>query len=231
MKTTDFLFVIVLLAIFLPFICIDVVGAWFHASTLSTPYLMAFVKFFILASMGELLGHRLKSGEYLPKGFGLIPHAVVWGVLGVFIAYAMTIFAVGTPRLVETLGCEGVVSAMGEGLTAKHLLASFSISVAMNCIFAPLFMTFHKITDLHISHYNGSMKSLIRPIPMGKMLTEMNWNVQWNFVFKKTIPFFWIPAHTITFMLPPAYRVLMAAALGVALGVFLSVASIMGKKA
>jgi len=49
--------------------------------------------------------------------------------------------------------------------------------------------------------------------------------VQWGFVFKKTIPFFWYPAHTITFLLPGDTRVLFAALLGVALGVLLAIAS------
>jgi hypothetical protein len=41
-------------------------------------------------------------------------------------------------------------------------------------------------------------------------------------VFKKTIPFFWYPAHTITFLLPSEQRVLFAALLGIALGVLLA---------
>ena len=36
------------------------------------------------------------------------------------------------------------------------------------------------------------------------------------------MPLFWIPAHTVTFMLPSEYQVMMAAALSVALGIFLS---------
>jgi len=40
-----------------------------------------------------------------------------------------------------------------------------------------------------------------------------------------TIPFFWIPAHTITFLLPGEYRILFAAVLGIVLGVFLAVAT------
>ncbi|HRZ79119.1 MAG TPA: Mpv17/PMP22 family protein, partial [bacterium] len=46
----------------------------------------------------------------------------------------------------------------------------------------------------------------------------------------KTIPLFWIPAHTITFLLPENHRVLFAAILGVVLGVFLAIASLKGKK-
>ena len=97
----------------------------------------------------------------------------------------------------------------------------------MNTCFAPVFMTLHKITDTHILQNNGSMVSLIRPLNIGKILDTLNWSVQWNFVFKKTIPFFWIPAHTITFLLPAQYQVLFAAALSIVLGLILSIAALM----
>jgi hypothetical protein len=45
-----------------------------------------------------------------------------------------------------------------------------------------------------------------------------------SFVVLKTIPIFWIPAHTVTFLLPPEYRVLMAAFLSIALGGILAFA-------
>lgn len=95
----------------------------------------------------------------------------------------------------------------------------------MNSFFAPVFMTFHKITDTHILQCGGSWKSLLTPIPMTRIITTLNWNVQWNFVFKKTIPFFWFPAHTVTFLLPSEARVLCAALLGVALGVILAISA------
>jgi hypothetical protein len=53
---------------------------------------------------------------------------------------------------------------------------------------------------------------------------ELDWTTMWGFVFKKTIPLFWIPAQTINFMLPEEYRVLFAAFLSIVLGVLLSVA-------
>jgi len=43
-----------------------------------------------------------------------------------------------------------------------------------------------------------------------------------NFVLLKTIPFFWIPAHTLTFLLPKEYRIVIAAFLSVVLGVILA---------
>jgi hypothetical protein len=53
--------------------------------------------------------------------------------------------------------------------------------------------------------------------------------VQWGFVFKKTIPLFWIPAHTLTFCLPQDLQVLFAAFCSVILGLFLSIAAKKGK--
>lgn len=44
-------------------------------------------------------------------------------------------------------------------------------------------------------------------------------------MLKKTIPLFWFPAHTITFLLPGTWQVLFAAVLGVALGVILALAN------
>ncbi len=91
-------------------------------------------------------------------------------------------------------------------------------------------MTFHKITDTHIIQNNGTLRGFFTPIQFKKIFVNLDWAVQWNFVFKKTIPFFWIPAHTITFMLPPQWRVLFAAVLGIVLGVLLAVASLKSQK-
>lgn len=66
---------------------------------------------------------------------------------------------------------------------------------------------------------------MLHPLKMGEIMSEINWKAQWGFVFKKTIPLFWFPAHTITFLLPPSARVLFAALLGVILGVFMAIAA------
>jgi hypothetical protein len=231
MKKSDWLFMALVVVIIAPFIIFSSCATWFNDSTAMHPYFMAFAKFAILATLGESLGLRIKRGVYNEKGFGIAPRMIVWGLLGVGIACAMKVFYVGVPVLLESFGINGIVDSMKSGaLTWKHLLGSFSVSVTMNCIFAPIFMTFHKISDTHILAHNGSLKSLITPIHMGDIMSKLNWKVQWNFVFKKTIPFFWIPAHTITFLLPAEFRVLFAAFLGVALGVILSIAAVMGNE-
>lgn len=86
-------------------------------------------------------------------------------------------------------------------------------------------MTAHKITDMHIARYRGSILALCRPVAVAEHLKALDWETQWGFVFKKTIPFFWIPAHGLTFLLPSEVQTLFAALLGVALGVVLAVAA------
>ena len=86
-------------------------------------------------------------------------------------------------------------------------------------------MTFHKITDTHILATGGTLRGLFTPIPTGDIMQNMTWHVQWHFVFNTTIPCFWHPAHTITFLLPGESRVLFAALLGVVLGVIPAIAA------
>jgi len=119
---------------------------------------------------------------------------------------------------------------MPQAFCFSKVLVALSISTAMNLIYAPVMMTLHKITDTHIISNGGTVKGLLRPIRFNEIVVNLNWNVQWNFVFKRTIPFFWIPAHTITFLLPADFQVLFAALLGVALGVILAIANQMSVK-
>lgn len=191
---------------------------------------MAFFKFAILATLGEVIGLRIRTGDYNLQGFGILPRAIVWGFLGLTIKLAFIIFAVGTPAFLIYLGFENAVEVFKGDLSLGKVAVAFSISLAMNVIYAPIMMTLHKITDTHILQTKGSLKGFFSPIPMNQIFKNLNWEVMWNFVFKKTIPFFWIPAHTITFLLPADFQVLFAALLGIALGVILAVADMSSKK-
>ncbi len=194
--------------------------------------MMAFLKFALLATTGEAIGLRISKGHYNEKGFGLLPRAIVWGFLGMGISMAMMVFKTGVPAFLNNMGVDVAASVFAkQPLTsvnfAVSLLIAFCTSVVMNCIFAPVFMTFHKITDMHIIKNGGNLQNFFRhPINMATSFKAINWDIQWGFVFKKTIPFFWFPAHTITFMLPGEFQVLFAALLGVALGLILAVASL-----
>ena len=224
MKRQDLYFALVMLAIFLPFFLFEPAYAWYADFNGNHLMIMAFLKFGILATLGEMLGCRISTGNYTTPNFGVVPRMVVWGLLGVVITMAMIVFKTGIPGFIDKMGGTDLVAAFyAESLSWEKIVVAFSISVMMNTFFAPVFMTFHKITDTHIAECGGSIKALFKPIPMRRLITTLNWNRQWNFVFKKTIPLFWYPAHTITFILPEQFQVLFAALLGVALGVILAI--------
>ena len=225
MKKHDYLFLLCVLVCFLPFFLSNSVYGWYQQFNAKHGMLMSFLKFAALSTLGEVIGLRISTGYYNRSGFGILPRAVVWGVLGMGINMAFIVFSTGVPAFATYLGVADAPGIMSGPLTGAKVGLAFAISVTMNSIFAPVFMTFHKITDTHILATGGTLKGLFSPIPMGKILQGLNWKVQWNFVFKKTIPLFWFPAHTITFLLPGNMRVLFAALLGIVLGIFLAIAA------
>ena len=225
MKQKDLIFLLIVVALFLPFALSETLYQGYQSFNAAHGMVMSFLKFAILSTMGELLGLRISTGNYFRKGFGVLPRAVVWGIFGMGINMAFVVFSTGVPAFAAYLGVEHPQAIMAGGLSWGKAGLALAISVTMNTIFAPVFMTLHKITDTHILATGGTLRGLFTPIPMGDIMQKMNWHVQWGFVFKKTIPFFWYPAHTITFLLPEESRVLFAALLGVALGVILAVAA------
>lgn len=226
MKRSDLLFVCCVVLFFLPFfLSADVFDAY-NTFNRAHGMVMSFFKFALLATLGEVIGLRLKTGRYNTPGFGILPRAIVWGFLGLTIKLAFVIFTSGTLDFLKYMGMSDAAEIFKGGFSGGKLFIAFSISVLMNSIYAPVMMTLHKITDTHILTTGGTIKGLFSPIDFKGILTNLNWDVQWNFVFKKTIPFFWYPAHTITFLLPPDFQVLFAALLGIALGVMLAIASL-----
>jgi hypothetical protein len=141
---------------------------------------------------------------------------------------AFAIFSSGTPILLERIGFKDAGILLHSDLSWRKIVVSFSISTALNLFYAPVMMTFHKITDIHILENGGTLRGFLKPLDFARIFKEINWDVQWNFVFKRTIPLFWIPAQTITFLLPEEFRVLFAAFLGIVLGVLLAVAALKG---
>lgn len=230
MKKQDIYVALVAIVLLLPFFISDSVYGFYETFNREHGMVMSFIKFAALATFGEAIGLRIRTGHYNHAGFGLLPRAVVWGFIGLTIKLAFVIFAVGTPAFLAFMGFTDAPSMMKGALSISKVEVAFAISAAMNIIYAPVMMTFHKITDSHIAASGGKLACLLKPIKMGSIMQSINWDVQWNFVFKKTIPFFWIPAHTITFLLPAEMQVLFAALLSVALGILLSIASLKSGK-
>lgn len=168
-----------------------------------------FIKFAILSTMGEMLAQRLESKEWKFQSY-FFTRAIIWGIIGIVITLMFTIFDAGVTRALEMKLLPG-----GE---SKFVFAFFT-SAVMNLTFAPTFMFTHKITDTYLDmKYEG-----IKDISIKSIATRIDLNRFLSFVLGKTIPLFWIPAHTITFLIPGEYRVLFAASLSIALGVLLAI--------
>jgi uncharacterized membrane protein YjfL (UPF0719 family) len=229
LKRQDLYLIGVLVILFLPFIFSSDLLKAYEKFNHEHRLITSFIKFATLATIGELLGLRIRTGSYIQKGFGIIPRVFVWGLIGVTVKISFIIFSTGMPAFLEYAGMNGASEALLEKMSAEKVIVAFCTSVALNIIYAPVMMTFHKITDMHILSYHGRLKALVSPINFRKIFVNLNWSVQWNFVFKKTIPLFWIPAHTITFLLNPDYQVLFAAFLGIMLGTILAVSDMTDK--
>ncbi len=169
-----------------------------------TPSVAAFIKFFILATLGDVFAYKIKNKYWgLPKN--ILLKALVWGFIGIVISYIFVIYSTGVKTLMDK-----------DILPFKNnvFFTALFISILMNLTFAPTMMAFHRITDAYLNSEKPQRKQAINTI---------DWNAFINITVYKVIPLFWIPAHTITFLLPSNLRVLFAAVLGIVLGILLNV--------
>lgn len=225
MKRSDLVLVLVLVAIFTPFIVFDSAYSFYSDYYASFPFVLSFIKFAVLATIGELIGLRIRTGRYFKKGFGILPRAIVWGFLGMTIQAAFVIFASGTPGLLEFAGFSRASELMKGSLTAGKVLVAFSISFFLNIFYAPVLMTVHRITDTHIERTGGTLSGLFSRMGIKSILKGIDWDMHYGFVLTKTIFLFWIPAQTFNFLMPEELRVLIAAIYGIILGVILAFAA------
>lgn len=176
------------------------------------PYIMGFIKFALLATVGEVLAMTIKARRAsLPFYIGW--RMLIWGLIGVAITFMMKTYSYGVAGLMENKLLPGA----GEGFGSR-LLRAFYTAAVMNLTFGPTFMATHKCTDKYLElKHEGIKKPGLRGVVNG-----VDWHSFVSFTLFKTIPLFWIPAHTLTFLLPAEYQVIAAAALSIALGLILS---------
>ncbi len=168
-----------------------------------TEYLLlsAFVQFAILGTLGEMASHILKSKKWeLPcKLWQLGAKMIAWGLLGMFVKYGFT----GMVGFTEALIHKGLLPNMQWGGTWLERIGwAFSVSFLTQLFFGPVLMAFHRMTDNLIAwrwEFAGLEKALL------------------------TLIWFWLPAHTITFILPPEYRIGLAAIWSLALGIIMGI--------
>lgn len=186
-------------------------GDKFIKFTKEHAYIGGFIKFFVLATMGELLAIRITTSNW-KMPCGIVYRAVVWGFLGMAITLFFSIFQ------------NGVQAVMTSGLLLKsnsRLISAFFTSAATNMTFGPVMMAFHRVTDTYI---DMKYENKGRKVSLSEIIERIDWKGFVSFVVLKTIPLFWIPAHTLTFWLPSEYRIMAAAMLSIALGAILAFA-------
>ncbi len=210
MKSRD-IPVILIFLLLIAFFSIPVSRKAYESAYKTLPVLVTFIKFAVMATGGEMVAQRFSTGRYLNRGFGILPKMIIWGLLGISIYWAFVIFSNGAPVLLPHFNKTTEL--------ASRILTAFIISFSMNISFAPMMMLTHHLTDMHIASNKGRFP--LKNFAVLPLLTQIDWQKMWGFVIKKTIPMFWIPAHTVTFLLPEQFRTIFAAGLSAVLGILL----------
>lgn len=176
--------------------------------TSACPYVMGFLKVAFLAVFGEMVKNRRKTGSY--KVTSIWARFIVWGFYGLLFTYVFAMFAKGAGALMGSPLWFGVADKSSFGY---KLLFAFTASFWLNMVFAYPMMLSHE--------WFNSVIAKKRFVGGAEFLESIDKHA-WGSFIPKTIIYFWIPAHTVTFTLPGSYRILMAAALSVALGFILT---------
>ncbi len=162
------------------------------------PLLSAAVQFGVLGTLGEVVSAWLRARRpALPCTWPQLALKVLaWALLGLVIKYGFALMKGGARSLVD----HGLVpAALGAGVGW-----AFLVSVLTNTLFGPQMMAMHRVEDNLILGQRGFAG------------IQRAW---------KTLVWFWIPAHTVTFSLPVDYQIGLAAVWSVALGIILGLTS------
>lgn len=209
MKKGDFIWAFILL-LWILILAVPASRIVFISVTGAYPYTGGFVKFAILATMGDLLGTRILKGKWIiPEG--IVYKVIVWGLIGMMITLLFTLF----------MGGAAAAQAAGRlPFRGSTFAQAFFGSAVMNLTFGPMMMVFHRFTDVYLE---TRFEKNSGRISMNELIDRIDWHSMVKFSWIKTCPLFWIPAHTIVFLLPEQYRVITSAFLSIALGVMMAI--------
>ncbi len=181
----------------------------FGSTVKAYPYISGFLKVAILATFGEMIKTRGRTGSY--KTPQLIGKFIVWGLYGMLFTIAFAIFREGIKELTGS----AVWPFEVKNDCWNAIIMAFSTSLWLNLIFCFPMMLSHE-------WFNQCLGQK-RLVGGEEFISGINAHL-WGSYLLKTIVIFWIPAHTITFCLPPDYQILMSAFLSLALGFILTIA-------
>jgi hypothetical protein len=173
---------------------------FFFGFTPAHPYWASLLKFMVLGTLGEWLGGVIRTrGNWKPFSLSMLPvKMAIWAALGLLIRWVFSSFAL----LATAQAAQGLLpQACGRPGTFAF---AFAVSLQLNLLFSPLLMYLHRTLD---------------------NLSAWRWNWAGMETAIGSIAWFWLPAHTVTFLLGDNFRVAFAALLGVALGAILGFAN------
>ena len=165
---------------------------WYIELVKAHPITTAMAQFAALGTLGEAASKWLAARRVFSP-FG--PRGTALRMLGwALLAVCIKYAFTGFAAFIDGLIAHGLLPEMGA--TAK----AFAISLAMNLQFGPFLVIAHRLIDNAIDG---------RP----------NWaNLDKGL---KSLLWFWVPAHTVTFLLPVELRIGLAAVWSLALGLIL----------
>ena len=156
------------------------------------PIYSAMIQFAILGTLGDIISKWMQRGAiFMPYKFSIIFLKMLEWA---FLAICIKYAFVGFQSFVDGLILHQFLPELG--LFGR----AFSVSVAMNLQFGLLLVILHRFLDNLVSQENNWKN-------IDKGMLSLVW--------------FWIPAHTITFMLDKPYQIGLAAIWSLVLGIIL----------
>ena len=165
---------------------------WYISLVTAHPITTAMVQFAVLGTLGEAASRWLAARRFFSP-FGA--RGTLLRMLGwAFLAVAIKYAFTGFVAFIEGLTAHGLLPEMGAAAKA------FAISLSMNLQFGPFLVIAHRLID-----------NAIDGKPNWANLDKGLFSLLW----------FWVPAHTVTFLLPLELRIGLAAVWSLALGLIL----------
>ena len=156
------------------------------------PIYSAMIQFAILGTFGDIISKWMQQGNvFMPYKVSILFLKMLEWA---FLAITIKYAFVGFHGFVDSLVSHQLVPELGLFGTA------FTVSVTMNLQFGLLLVILHRFLDNLIAQQNNWIN-----------IDKGMWSLIW----------FWIPAHTITFMLDKPYQIGLAAVWSVVLGLIL----------
>lgn len=171
---------------------------WYRQWVTEYPLISAAIQFGILGTLGEIISLKMRrlSLKKLGMWWQAILRIVAWAILGIVIKYGFA----GMKGFVDELMIREMIPFGKHGT----FLWAVTVSACTNVFFGPQMMFFHRLEE---------------------NLIMMKWNTAGLKNAWLTLLWFWIPAHTVTFMLKSEYQIGLAALWSVVLGIILGLTS------